>query len=239
MSADDERARRRPAGRAGPGCGTRRRTRRARPSSPPNTLPMTTTRTQPSMREARNAPDTIIPARASVAAGRAHVAVGARGAGAAPRPRMGSAGLAQATRRDVGVDLGRGQVLVAEQLLDDAQVRPAVEQVRRERVAQGVRRDAGRQAGRPDQAVEPVAQAAHADRARRRWLRNTARRQRVGRVPRRRARTTWRPSSSHVRQRGDGRPARAGRCAPCGPCPGPGSRRAAGRGRRGRRRPAR
>jgi hypothetical protein len=38
----------------------------------------------------------------------------------------------EAPRRDVRIDLGRRKVLVAEQLLDDAQVGPAVEEVRRE-----------------------------------------------------------------------------------------------------------
>ena len=83
-------------------------------------------------------------------------------------PRMGlPIGGLQAARRDVGVDLGRGQVLVAEQLLDDPQVGAAVEQVGRERMAQRVRRDADRQAGARAQAVEAVAQAADAERPRR------------------------------------------------------------------------
>ena len=54
---------------------------------------------------------------------------------------------------------------MAEQLLDDAQVGAAVEQMGRERVAQRVRRDAGRQPGRPAQPIEPVAQPADAERA--------------------------------------------------------------------------
>ena len=71
---------------------------------------------------------------------------------------------AEPGRRDVGVDLGRRKALVAEQLLDDAEVRAALEEVRRERVAEGVRRDADRQAGPPPEQVEPVAQAADAER---------------------------------------------------------------------------
>ncbi len=38
----------------------------------------------------------------------------------------------------MGVDLGRGQALVAEKLLDDPQVGAAIEQVGREAVAEGV-----------------------------------------------------------------------------------------------------
>ena len=53
---------------------------------------------------------------------------------------------------------------MAEQLLDDPQVRAAVEQVRRERVAERMRRDADRQAGPGAQPVEPVAQAADPER---------------------------------------------------------------------------
>ena len=70
----------------------------------------------------------------------------------------------QATGRHVRVDLGRREVLVAEQLLDDAQVRAAVEQVRREGVPQRVGRDALGQAGAAAQAVEPVAQTTDAER---------------------------------------------------------------------------
>ena len=53
---------------------------------------------------------------------------------------------------------------MAEQLLDDPQVRAALEQVRREGVAQGVGRDA-RPAGRPGaEEVEPEPEAADAER---------------------------------------------------------------------------
>ena len=48
-------------------------------------------------------------------------------------------GAAQRGIGEVGVDLGRLEVRVAEQLLHDPQVGAALEQVRRERVAQGVR----------------------------------------------------------------------------------------------------
>ena len=103
---------------------------------------MTTRRTQPRTRETRNAPETMRPARA-------RPAVRGHGAGVATRPRVRlPIGGLEPAGRDVGVDLGRREVLVAEQLLDDAQVRAAVEQVRRERVAQRVRRDADA-AGRP------------------------------------------------------------------------------------------
>ena len=92
-------------------------------------------------------------------AGRAHgVVVATR-----PRVRL-PIGRPEPRRRHVGVDLRRREALVTEQLLDDAQVRAAVEQVRRERVAQGVGRDAVRQARAPAQPVQPVAQAADAER---------------------------------------------------------------------------
>jgi hypothetical protein len=64
----------------------------------------------------------------------------------------------------VRVDLGGSEVLVPQQLLDDTQVGAAVEQVRRERVAERMGRDADRETGSRAQAVEPVAQAAHAER---------------------------------------------------------------------------
>src|SRR3954447_5956569 len=68
----------------------------------------------------------------------------------------------EAPGRDVRVDLGRREVLVAEQLLDDAEVGAAVEQVRRERVAERRRRAARGKPGTPAQAVEPIPQAADA-----------------------------------------------------------------------------
>ena len=50
---------------------------------------------------------------------------------------------AQARDGDVGVKLGGGQAAVAQQLLDDAQIRPALEQVGGGAVAQAVRPDVG------------------------------------------------------------------------------------------------
>src|SRR5258706_11462263 len=70
----------------------------------------------------------------------------------------------QPGRRDVGVDLRRRQALMAEQLLDDAEVRAALEQVGGERVPEGVRRHSRWQPGALSEEVEPVAQAANADR---------------------------------------------------------------------------
>ena len=105
-------------------------------------LTMTTKRTQPSTREIRNAPETTSPARAR----RAASAVTGSRSRAGPRMGLPIGGL-EAAGRDVRVDLGRRQALVAEQLLDDAQVGAAVEQVRRERVPERVRRDAVREPG--------------------------------------------------------------------------------------------
>src|SRR5262245_50313129 len=62
------------------------------------------------------------------------------------------------------VDLGRGEALVAEQLLDDAEIGPTLEQVGRERMAEGVWRDADRETRPLPQQVEPVAQATNAER---------------------------------------------------------------------------
>ena len=53
---------------------------------------------------------------------------------------------------------------MAEQFLDDAQVRAAVEQVRGEAMAERVRRDPERQAGPRPEAFEPEPEATHADR---------------------------------------------------------------------------
>ena len=71
---------------------------------------------------------------------------------------------AQTRRRDVRVDLRRAQAGVAEQLLDDAQVGAALEQMAGERVSQRVWRRSGRQACGAHQPIEPVADAAHAER---------------------------------------------------------------------------
>ena len=65
---------------------------------------------------------------------------------------------------DMGVNLGRGEALVAEQLLDDPQVRAAVEEVGGKAVAQGVRRDAERQAGPGPEPVEPEAEPTNTER---------------------------------------------------------------------------
>ena len=59
----------------------------------------------------------------------------------------GAIGGAERGVREMGVDLGRRQAGVAEQLLDRAQIRPSFQQVRGEGVAQGVRTGAGRGAG--------------------------------------------------------------------------------------------
>ena len=145
----------------------------------------------------------------------------------------------QPGRRDVRVDLGRGEALVAEQLLDDPQVRAALEEVGRERVAQGVRRDALGEPGLAAQPVEPVAQAADARAA------PPCGSGRPGSAARRRGGPAGAGRAARgVRRRGRrraprGRAARAARCAPCGPCRGRGSRRGAGRASRGPRPPAR
>src|SRR6478672_7286665 len=91
-------------------------------------------------------------------------------------------GSLESTGRYVGVDLGRRQVLVAEQLLDHSQVGASVEQVRREGMPQRMRGDADREPGTNAQAVEAVAQAAHPKRTAevvqedlgRRWVRGRA-----------------------------------------------------------------
>src|ERR1700723_942015 len=49
--------------------------------------------------------------------------------------------LFQALARDMSVDLSRGQIAVSQQHLHDAQVRSMVQQVRRESVPQGMRRE--------------------------------------------------------------------------------------------------
>ncbi len=58
------------------------------------------------------------------------------------RPRTPGPGMCllvgrpQSGRRNVGVDLGGGEALVAEELLDNAKVRPALEEMRSEGMAE-------------------------------------------------------------------------------------------------------
>ena len=59
-----------------------------------------------------------------------------------PRVRL-VVDLFEARPRDVGVDLRRGEVRVSEELLHEPQIRPAVEQVRRETVPESVGGNAG------------------------------------------------------------------------------------------------
>ena len=56
----------------------------------------------------------------------------------------------------MGIDLRCGQALVSQQLLDYAQVRSAIEQVRGEAMAQRVGRDPFRQSGSYTQSLQPV-----------------------------------------------------------------------------------
>ena len=147
------------------GSGSRKAARNVSTSVSGSVLTISRKRIQPRTRETRKAPETMRPARAS-----ARVVVtwrDRRSDGPRPRgPRMGVAvGRAEPGRRDVRVDLRRREALVAEQLLDDAQVGAAVEQVGRERVAERVRRDAVRQPGPATEQVEAVAQPADAERA--------------------------------------------------------------------------
>ena len=145
----------------------------------------------------RNAAVTMRPARASAPAARP---LGHAGRSPEPAVARGCAAryaVRSRRRRDVGVDLGRRQALVAEQLLDDPQVRAAVEEVGREAVAQRVGRDALGQAGAPAQPLEPEAQAADARAA----ARGGSGRARAGSASarraaaRRRARRAGRPSA--------------------------------------------
>ena len=194
---------------------------------------MTTSRTQPSTRETK------IGARDEQAGsdeGATPVTAVARGSSAVepgqargPRVRAGVGG-PEAGRRDVRVDLGRGQARVAQQLLDDPQVGAAVEQVRGERVAQGVR------VRRPP-----------AGRPARRRHRADSRRPRSPSVPPcafRKTASGAEPGRACGQQRGPAvrevagerlarRAARAARPAPCGPCRGRGARPGPGRGSRG------
>src|SRR4051794_12980249 len=58
---------------------------------------------------------------------------------------------------NLGVNLRRGQTGMAEQLLDAPQVRAALQQMGRKRVAQGVRRDAAGDCGLADPPLQPPA----------------------------------------------------------------------------------
>lgn len=83
----------------------------------------------------------------------------------ATRPRMclSIRGL-QSPGRHVRVDLGGREVRVAKELLHNAEVGAAVEQMRCERVPQGVRRDAHRQPGQAPKAIESVPQPSYPQR---------------------------------------------------------------------------
>ena len=104
----------------------------------------------------------------------------------------------QAARVDVAVDLRRRERRVAEQLLDRAQVGAALEQVGRVRVPEAVR---VRQQPAEDARVEPPP----ADRDE----------QRVARAARERRPPVAQPEADAARPP----PRRAGRAAPCRPCP--------------------
>src|SRR5919112_2833363 len=67
------------------------------------------------------------------------------------------------SRRNMGVDLGGGEAFVAEQLLDHAEIGPALEQVRRERMAERVRRDAEGEAGALPEQLEAIPEPADAE----------------------------------------------------------------------------
>src|SRR3990167_7997793 len=69
--------------------------------------------------------------------------------------------LLQPLGRDVRVDLRRREARVAQQLLDAAQIGPAVKQMRREAVAQAVRADGRRQPGELDVARDEPVHVAH------------------------------------------------------------------------------
>src|SRR3954462_1707841 len=82
-------------------------------------------------------------------------------------PRVGvEVDVLQPLGREVGVDLRRRDIRVAEHLLQRAQVAAAGEQVRRERVAEGVRAHAVLEPGAAgvalDDLVEPLARQAAA-----------------------------------------------------------------------------
>ena len=105
--------------------------------------------------------------------------------------------LADPLAGQVRVELGRGDTRMSEQLLDDPQVGAALEQVRRERVAQRVRADAVRETGRRGPPTSPPPRPAAA-RAGGRGRRGTPGPPRVG--------ATW--CRARRRSRGAGHPAR-------------------------------
>ena len=146
---------------------------------------------------------------------------------------------------DVRVALRRAELRVAEQFLDAAHVGAALQQVRRKRVAQRVRRDAEPRAAERDVlAHQPV----HA--ARREPLSAVVDEQRMLRAPRCRPagralgrRDPARGPSSRgprgTRESRRRRSASSARAAPCGPCRARAPCASSGSGRRGRDRSAR
>ena len=128
----------------------------------------------------------------------------------------------QAFLGDVGIDLGRGQVAVAEQFLDAPEVGPAVEQVGREAVAQGVRAGAAVEAEGGEVALEQAADAP-------RRQPGPVAVEEDGRLA-----AAFRLPQAAASGRSRSRPsARSGRAARDAPCPGRGPAPVRGRGRRG------
>ena len=157
---------------------------------------------------------------------------GAPGHAREPIPRLGVRprvraleGRAQGAVAEMGVDLGRRHRRVAEQLLHDAQVGAALEQVRREGVAQHVRRDGLLDADRgrvpahePEHALAGDAASARVE-------------QECGRLLAACRGTAGRGRGSGERPRPRGGP--SARCAGARPCPRRARARARDRGRRG------
>ncbi len=165
------------------------------------------------------------PARASARVVTSGVGSSARDAVA--RGMRGAIARAQPSRGHVRVHLGRAQARVAQQLLDHPQVGAAIEQVAGERVAQGVRRDAIGQPGAPDEPVDALAHAPDAQAA----AACVEEQRSVIRQPSNRSRSRGPTGRQPLGQGVDARGPRAVPCAPCGACPGPGSRPVAGPGR--------
>jgi hypothetical protein len=63
----------------------------------------------------------------------------------------------------MGVDLGRGETLVAQQFLDDSKVRPSVEEMRGKAMAEGVGRNTLRQARGASELLQAPAYAPSAN----------------------------------------------------------------------------